>query len=121
MVHARGLRSRSPESQQSKQQCLLPESRIVPPPKEGVGAGEREEPGPLPIRIYKGRRNLRATDQQIARMLPSNAIVGLSAGAGFQSSPTSRLTAQLSMPRVRLKKGVLGSAPSRCPRPNGSI
>src|SRR4029077_14041185 len=97
------------------------ESRIVPPPKEGMGAEERGEPSLLPILIYKGPRNLRATDQQIARMLPSNAIVGLSAVAGFRSSPTSRLTAQLSMPRGRLKKGVPGSAPSKCPHPNGSI
>src|SRR4029077_13958597 len=86
-----------------------------------MGAGEREEPSPLPILIYKGQRNLRARDQQIARMLPSIAIVGLSAVAGFRSSPTSRLTAQLSRPRGRLKKGVLGSAPSRCPFPDGSI
>src|SRR4029077_11633668 len=86
-----------------------------------MGAGEREELSPFPIRIYKGRRNLRATDQQIARMLPSNAMVGLFAGPGFQSSHTSRLTAQLSMPQGRLKKAVLGLAPCRCPCPNGSI
>src|SRR6476620_3996644 len=86
-----------------------------------MGAGEREEPSRFPIRIYKGPRNLLATNQQRARMLPSNAIVGLSAGAGFQSSPTSRLTAQLSVLRGRLKKGGHGSAPSKCPSRNGSI
>src|SRR5882724_12972900 len=83
--------------------------------------GGREEPNPLPVQIYKGQCNLPATDQQTARTPPSNARVGLSAGTGFQLSTTLRSTAQLSMPRGHSKKGVSGSAPSKCPRPNYSI
>src|SRR5881392_2652019 len=80
------------------------EIRIVPPPKAEMAAGGREEPNPFSIQIYKGQRNLPATDQQTARMPQGNARVGLSAGTGFHSSPTLQPAAQLSTRRGRSKK-----------------
>src|SRR4029077_9892231 len=60
--HARGMRSKSPKKPRSREQYLFPGSEIAPRPKGGMAESKKEEPNPLPVRIYKEQRNRSRAD-----------------------------------------------------------